>query len=172
MKKVKRILVVLALLLFLLSRSGAFYLFYASRTYNTPLGGAAGRGDLQAVQALLAKGASINQQPRGMNGWTPLVQAIWGQHTNVAYFLLEKGADPNIKDHQGVTALWYAIARGDSNTNLVRVLIARGADVNARDIDGNTLLQIATGNGHREIAKLLQEAGAKVTVTGVTGVSP
>jgi len=43
----------------------------------------------------------------------------------------------------------------------VKLLIDRGADVNARSRGGYTALKYAVDRGHKEIVKLLKEAGAR-----------
>lgn len=166
--RARRIVIGIALvLLTMLLVALGFFLWLAHRVgqYNTPLAAAAGRGDLETVKSLLAKGADINEQPRGMLGMTPLLQAIGTGYTtgktNVVFYLLERGANPNLKDHAGSPALYFAVAQGDFATNLVKALIAHGADVNFRTEHGDSLLGIALHNGHPAVASLLQDAGAK-----------
>jgi hypothetical protein len=130
--------------------------------WTTPLVSAVGHGDLEAVKALVAQGVDVNEKPKGMAGWTPLMTAINnGQRTNVVDYLLEHGADPNVKDFRGMTALMYATLLGDDYTNFVQRLIAAGADVNAKDNEGSTPLQYAKGRPAPAIAEILRRAGAK-----------
>src|SRR5207237_6657118 len=49
-------------------------------------------------------------------------------------------------------------------------LVAHGADLEARDYQGRTALAAALGNGHREIATLLRQHGAKATASGTLDV--
>jgi len=131
----------------------------------TPLVHAAGNGDLNGVKALVAAGADVNEAAKSMHKWTPLHSAItMGGDEDVVYFLLEKGASPNIGDSQGMTPLMWAADSGDVNTNLVRALIAAGADVNLRDRYGNGALDNVlhpADNRANEIIKMLKAAGAK-----------
>ena len=54
--------------------------------------------------------------------------------------LLDNGADPNIRDHEGENALIIAVYEGD--TEMVQLLLNKGADPNIRDNDGCTPLII------------------------------
>lgn len=53
-------------------------------------------GNLQAVEKLIANGASINSQ-NSMNGWTALHWACKRNHTHIMQYLIANGADVNIK---------------------------------------------------------------------------
>jgi ankyrin repeat protein len=52
-----------------------------------------------------------------------------------------------------------AASMGD--TEKVQTLLAQGADVNAKDSRGCTALMWAKREGHKEIVRILKEAGAK-----------
>ena len=100
-------------------------------------------GDPESAKRLVAAGADINAASK--EGITPLIAASAGmvaiaaneyrlsvspsQHQDVALFLLEKGADPNRKDHLGQTALHGAAETG--RAKLVEALLAHGANANA-----------------------------------------
>jgi ankyrin repeat protein len=64
---------------------------------------AARRGDVARLQAQLAAGVNINAQ--NPKGFTALVLASYDDHLDAAKFLLEAGADPNLQDVTGNTAL-------------------------------------------------------------------
>ena len=125
--------------------------------WTTPLVSAAGNGDLEAVKALIAEGVNVNQKPAGMGGCTALIMA--GENMQIVDYLLEHGANPNVKDDHGETALVYAIGLG--NTNLMLKLIAKGADVNARNKGGNIALGCARAGRYPFVVELLKQAGAK-----------
>lgn len=40
---------------------------------------------------------------RGRNDFTLLVCAAWGCHNHVIEYLLQRGADPNLRNYQGET---------------------------------------------------------------------
>jgi len=69
---------------------------------------------------------------------------------------------PKIKEERGLVrpkVFFRSVKRGDLAN--VKRLIEKGANVNAQTNDGYTALILASRYGHKEIAKLLIEAGAK-----------
>src|SRR6185503_4408579 len=97
---------------------------------------------------------------KGQVGATPLMQAVlYGDAASVR-FLLDNGADPNIRNEAGATALMWAV----DDLEKTRLLLDHGADVNAQSSDGRTPLLIAAGqSGCKEVVKLLVDRGASLT---------
>ncbi len=92
---------------------------------RTPLMIAARRGKEQAVRALLGK-ASVNVQDQ--QGRTALMIAIagqWEQHVAIAALLIENGANLDLRDSLGDSAIDYAARAGYPER--VNFLISRGA---------------------------------------------
>jgi hypothetical protein len=120
--------------------------------------------DARIIQLLIDKGADVNGQQSG--GASALMIAssrnkgIWAKHgvqgTEIEDMLLRNGADPNLRDKRGRTALMYA-AEAD-NLELVKVLLNHGADVNAQDKDGKSPYMLTSND---QIEKLLIEHGAR-----------
>jgi ankyrin repeat protein len=77
--------------------------------------------------------------------------------------LLRNGVDVNARNHEGRTALMFAIINFHSTT--VDVLLRFGADVNAQADDGCTPLILAAFNGDAEVAEALLARGADVAAT-------
>ena len=69
---------------------------------------AARQGHLEAVQLLLDAGAPINQVSAGDKS-SPLLVAIINGHFDLAKYLLDKGADPNLASDNGAAPLYAAI---------------------------------------------------------------
>ncbi len=110
-------------------------------------------GDLESVKVLLAAGVDANiQTETGTVGYTPLLVAALRAQTEVALYLLDHGADPNI-EAAGFTPLHWAsttwegyasnpvygfedpmsgIPDRQAKLRLVKALLAHGAKVNAR----------------------------------------
>jgi len=66
----------------------------------------------ETLRVLLKHGADINLQ--GERGWTPLMRAVFQGDASLVQWLIEKGADRSIADHDGKTALNYAEERGEN----------------------------------------------------------
>ena len=75
-----------------------------------------------------------------------------------AAVLLDQGVAVDARDQDGRTPLMLAVVQG--RLEVVRLLLARGADPNAADNDGRTPLQQARDRNLRDIAALLERAGA------------
>lgn len=79
-------------------------------SYSLPLTNAVTSGDEQAVSALLANGADVNETTGG--GQTALILAIIFGRTNLVKLLIKAGADPQVRDNLGLNALEWAQRRG------------------------------------------------------------
>jgi ankyrin repeat protein len=115
---------------------------------NTALLYAARDGQINAVQALIAAGANIDKQSTS-DSLPPLTQAIITGHFDVAKYLIEHGANPNLASQTNkMTALWATIdsryaqrewypppsteQEKTSHIELIKILLDHGADINAR----------------------------------------
>ncbi|CAD5284466.1 conserved exported hypothetical protein [Bosea sp. 62] len=167
---------------------------------------AAGRGDLAAVNRLIAAKADLEQ--RDGQRQTPLLLAVAGNHVAVAKALLAAGASPNaqavnqdtpwllagasgrteiiaamlplkpdltIRNRYGGNALIPACERAHVET--AKLLLTSGIDVNhVNNLGWTCLLEIVIlGDGgprHREVARLVLDAGANPNLADKDGVSP
>ena len=77
--------------------------------------------------------------PRGH--WTPLMYAARQNAIDAARALADAGADLNLSDPDGTTALVFAIING--HFDLARVLVEKGADPNVADSQGMAALYAA-----------------------------
>ena len=82
--------------------------------------------------------------------------------------LIEKGADIDAKDNDGVTALMYVSRAGD--LEIAKYLLENGADINAKDSKwGYTALIYAAEYVNLEIVQFLIESGADVNIKNNDG---
>ena len=127
---------------------------------QSPLFSAANGGDLEMVQMLLDCKADVNSC--GDLGITPLITASWEAHPqtlHVVRVLLENGANPNVWDKNGRTALYAASSHG--SLEVVRLLLKYGAEVGPENDKGRIPIQIASENGHHEVMKMLLDHGTR-----------
>ena len=82
-----------------------------------------------------------------------LVNAILEGDVVFVTALLDAGADPNIIDETGKTALIYASEKGHSE--IVDILLEKGAAVDTEDRTGKTALTYANYNEHFHIVEKL-----------------
>src|SRR5258705_4759015 len=123
----------------------------------TPLLTAIYRGDLPAVDRLIAAGANVRAANR--EGVTPLSMACLDGDLRIVERLLAAGADANERGPNGETPLMFAARNG--RVDVVRRLVAAGADVNAREaLRGTTALMWAAEQRHPDAVKALLAAGA------------
>jgi ankyrin repeat protein len=94
-------------------------------------GEAAGRPEV--IAALVDLGADLNLAdrrgaiPGGSSGWTPLHVALHHEQFATAARMLERGANPNIRSHQGRSVMALAAEEG-APRQLLEDLLARGFD--------------------------------------------
>lgn len=93
---------------------------------------AARRGQLAEVKKLLDAGAPL--ESKNQYGATPLYLAVFNGHTEVALFLLEKGANPNVTDTFYKSSILDSALQKD-RAEIVKALIARGVPVSARQLN-------------------------------------
>jgi ankyrin repeat protein len=81
--------------------------------------------------------------------------------------LIEAGANVNLQDNYGYTALMHAATKSTDNT--VKMLINTGADVNLQNKYGYTALMYAATKSTENTVKMLIDAGADVNLLDSEG---
>ena len=115
-------------------------LAWTSLAFGSEIHEAAGRGDVEEIQALLKSHPELINS-KDENGDTPLHAAAAWTNRDVVSLLLAHKADVNARDNLGATPLHGAALQG--RTDVVELLLANGADVNAKDKTGGTALRWA-----------------------------
>lgn len=153
---------------------------------NTPLICLARSGRLYDAEKIIQLGAKVNQKNRFIDD-SPLLSATDCLRFDIVKLLLEKGADPNITDNTGETALMKLNSRGpnaeqfyDIQIKIAKLLIENGANVNhvchaincISSSEGSTPLLEASRYNNSEFIKFLLEKGANVNAQDKMGWSP
>lgn len=125
----------------------------------TALHVAADRGDFALAKKLIDLGARVNECPK-LGHWAPILLAADKKHTLVLTLLLSRGANPNICNCQGLTALHLASQNKDVPS--MRMLLSRNADPNVCDNQLETPLHEACRAGNFEGVRLLLEHKADI----------
>jgi ankyrin repeat protein len=124
-------------------------------------------GDAAAFLAAIREGPLSTL--RGSGGATPLMTAALYGDPALVRTLLERGADPNVANDAGATALMWAAA----DSAKVRLLVEHGADVNARAANGRTPLIVASSfPDNQEVAAFLLDRGANPSAQAAAAVTP
>ena len=112
------------------------------------------------VRLLISYGALINARTKDKQ-CTPLMMAIIDGCENIASYLLQKGAEVNIQETEGATALFIASHYG--HTSSVEKLLENNADVTLGH-KGLTPLHTAAIIGHLKIVELLINHGSPINL--------
>lgn len=156
------------------------------------------QGDLEKVKNLVEGGAPLDWSPE--TGFGVLHKALEDGRTDIAAYLLEKGADVNAKAVDGITPL-HIVGDATLTARLIQkgarieamseilgaplnaailsglyevaeVLIAHGAEIDARDARRSTPLHHASGRGDLNSVHLLVSKGADVNAVNEPGFRP
>lgn len=118
--------------------------------------------DVEAVRKKLDKGVDVNE--KNMYGWTLLLIAIHRGLEGVTDLLLSRGACPNMRLPNRLTALSLTCS-----VTIARKLLAHGADPNVAGIIGWTPLMSMAIRKKHDVLRVLLEAGASVHAPSIGG---
>lgn len=116
-------------------------------------------GHYDVAEYLVKAGAPINSPAQNGLKAAPIHSAASAGHAKIATMLLASGADPNLREQAGYTALHAAAENGDVDT--IRALLLGGADLTLASDDGKTALDLAMDSGHEKASLLLSEGVTK-----------
>lgn len=100
----------------------------------------------------------------------PILHAyVWRDNKKATERLLALGANVNLRDADGDTALHGAAETG--NVEIMRMLLEKGADPNPRNKQGGTPLMWAAVFGNDDAARLLLSRGANASLKDNDGIT-
>jgi ankyrin repeat protein len=119
--------------------------------------------DVPTLKLVLEGGASAKNVTSPYDG-TALIAAAHLGHVEVVQVLIKAGAPLDHVNNLTWTALMESIVLGDGgkrHIQTLRALVQAGANVNIPDRAGITPLAHARGRGYKEMAQILEKAGAR-----------
>ncbi|XP_061493660.1 arf-GAP with coiled-coil, ANK repeat and PH domain-containing protein 2 isoform X2 [Rhineura floridana] len=112
--------------------------------------------NLPQMAEALAHGADVNWVNTAEDRSTPLIQAVRGGSLVTCEFLLQNGANVNLRDVKGRGPLHHATVLG--HTGQVCLFLKRGANQHAKDEEGKDPLSVAIEAANADIVTLLRLA--------------
>jgi len=148
----------------------ASVMFSFTARSSEPIHVATAENNTNTIINLLSEGTDIDTAEINQ-GCAPLHWAAYFNRREAAKFLLEHGADVNVRNYYGMTPLHYAALCG--HYDMVVLLLDNKADINAFDCQGLTPLHMASQYGHEKIIKFLLSMGADIGAkTNYRGLTP
>lgn len=133
---------------------------------KTPLIYAAAFGNKDVVEYLLSKSevdvnAADDTQKTAMHHVSKRKRRDGksdAEHVAIVQSLIQAKGFVEARDHNGCTALMFAVANGDAC--VTQTLIAAGANVNVKYFEGHSLCDYALSFGYMDLVGMLEAAGA------------
>lgn len=121
------------------------------------------------VEEVLLNRPELDPNCYGMNGRPALFTYVWRDNKARVEKLLAHGADVNVRDADGDTALHGAAQTG--NVEIMGLLLDKGPNVNAKNKVGGTPLMWAAVFGNDDAARVLLANGADASLKDEDGVT-
>jgi uncharacterized protein len=120
--------------------------------------------DTAKIEQLLQSGVDINTQHPTSGTTVLMIASSYYYYDDMVDFLIRKGANVNLKDSEGKTALLWASSNSLENA---KILVSNGAKVNEAANDGMTpflqaTLGVSSGKVTMEMCDLLRKNGANI----------
>lgn len=142
----------------MLARDPELVITYAEDGFQA-LGLACYFGHYDVAEYLAKAGAPLNSTARNGLKAAPIHSATAARHVKIVKMLLDMGADPNVREQAGYTALHAAAQNGD--VEMIHILLLGGADLRLKSDDGKTAMDLAMDAGHEKATVLLGEGVTK-----------
>jgi ankyrin repeat protein len=121
------------------------------------------------VEEALLNRPELDPNVGGLLGRPILLAYVWRDNKKATERLIALGANVNLRDADGDTALHGAAETG--NVEVMRLLLDKRADPNTRNKEGGTPLMWAAVFGNDEAARLLLSRGANASLKDNDGIT-
>ncbi|SFE90816.1 Ankyrin repeat-containing protein [Chitinophaga sp. CF118] len=143
----------LALVILLLTSTSVLF---AQQNMNDSMYEATSNADTIAMKNFITRGVDVNLLiKQGFVEANLIITAVYTKNPEVVKLLLRNGADVDLDDGFGATALMYAVS--NSNVEIVKILLEHGADPALKDKSGNNAFSNAKIARNKEITRMLNE---------------
>lgn len=127
--------------------------------------------NLEMFEQLVINGADLSHVTN--NHGNLLINAARSENFAIVSYLLQNGADVNVKDDLGHTAFQYIITPYDRNRELVELFLSKGADINTKDASGGkSLMFYAIESESATRIEFLKGLGADINTLDNSGRRP
>ncbi len=113
--------------------------------------------------------SSFDLNSYDVDGMTPLMVASCYGFSTCLDILLNYGANPNVQDKQGITAVMFA---SNGYPECLKSLLVKKPNLNLKDAKGWTAIVSAVDCGNLKCVQLLLDHGADINVQDNEGVTP
>lgn len=130
-------------------------------------------GDIDAVKVFINHKFDVNTRHSERESTALMFASSNGKH-DIVKLLVENGADVNVKNNDGNTALYFALIGSSSTVNImiIKTLVKYGAYVNVKCKDPETFLHIALIKRKYSVIELFVKKGADVNKKNDNGETP
>ncbi len=115
---------------------------------------ASSKGNEVILNHLIEKGADIDFQDK--NGFSALHFASQNNEIGIVEILLNKGANPNVRDFHGNPPIWTAIMNAREDFSIVKKLLEKYADIETKNNHGKSPKEMWDLRFDNEIESLLK----------------
>jgi uncharacterized protein len=132
-----------------------------------PINAALNFRSFATLKMLVDHGADVNGRSfyfhnlEPLVGFTPLMNAALSNDKRSFLYLLEHGADPNLRNKNGYTALMLLEQAETDDPDMTQALLGHGALPTAKASDGTDALYYAQRKGNTPSVEILKRAAAK-----------
>ncbi|KAK6507850.1 hypothetical protein TWF481_006272 [Arthrobotrys musiformis] len=142
---------------------------YCRQKTPSPLTLAAGKGYYEIVRLLVEHGADIHST--SLKNRRPLFhQAVFSGKAEMVEYLIDKGANVDVRDIDGWSPIMVAAQMG--YCNIIKTLLDKGANIDSEAQSGATALFLAAQQGHTAAVELLLDRNARSFATKQSGRLP
>ena len=114
---------------------------------------------VEDLQTIIDADTNINRVYASQGGWTALMMAVAQGFSEGVRLLLRKGADPDVRNTNGVTPILWAVRY--NNLECLKLRYEAGANIRVKDAEGCNALVVAAKNGSKDVVQYLIDHGVK-----------